>query len=108
MKGSQADISEICEFGWYDWIMLNDSPTTFQDDKEILGRYLGPAPDIGSALTDKLLKPNGEVICRSNFRQLTPEEIQSPVHQELRKKIMSLLQSYWGQQPLLMTFLHMT
>ena len=49
--------------------------------------YLGPATDIGGALTDKLLKPNYEVICCSTFCQLTPEDIQISVHQALHEKI---------------------
>ena len=31
-------------------------------DNPILGRYLGPAIDVGLAMTAKILKSNGEVI----------------------------------------------
>ncbi len=37
MTGSTADISHICEFGWYDWVMLRDNLPTFPDNKLILG-----------------------------------------------------------------------
>jgi hypothetical protein len=53
MTGSTADISHIAEFGWYDWVMYRDNIPSYPDDKLILGRYLGPATDIGSALTAK-------------------------------------------------------
>ncbi len=56
MTGSTANISHICEFGWYDWGMFRDNLPTFPDNKLILGRYLGPATDVGSALTAKILK----------------------------------------------------
>jgi len=49
MTGSTADISHIAEF---------------PDDKLILGGYLGPATDIGLALTAKILQPNGQFVCR--------------------------------------------
>jgi hypothetical protein len=37
MTGSTADISHICEFGWYDWVMIRDNLPTFPDNKLILG-----------------------------------------------------------------------
>ena len=49
----------------------------------ILGRYLGPATDVGSALTAKILKPNGQTVCRSTLRHLTDEELHCTVHKEM-------------------------
>jgi hypothetical protein len=37
MTGSTADISHICEFGWYDWVMSRYNVPTFPDVKLILG-----------------------------------------------------------------------
>jgi hypothetical protein len=37
MTGSTADISHICEFGWYDGVMFWDNDPTFPDVKLILG-----------------------------------------------------------------------
>jgi hypothetical protein len=53
MKGGTADISQICKFAWYDWVMFRDTVNMifFPNDRLTLGRYLGPAIDIGSALT---------------------------------------------------------
>ncbi len=62
MTGSTADISHICKFTWFDWVMFRDNIPTFPDHNLILGRYLGPATDIGSALTAKILKSNGQVV----------------------------------------------
>ncbi len=39
-----------------------------------LGIYLGPAIDIGLVLTAKILKQNGQYVCSSTLRHLTPEE----------------------------------
>jgi hypothetical protein len=76
MKGGTADISQICEFAWYDWVMFRNTVNTiaFPDKRLTLGRYLGPAIDIGLALTAKILKQNGQYVCRSTLRHLTPEE----------------------------------
>jgi hypothetical protein len=46
----------------------------------ILGHYLGPAIDTGSALTAKILKDNGQFVCCSTLRHLTQQELQCSVH----------------------------
>jgi hypothetical protein len=54
MTGSTANISHICEFSWYDWVMFRDNVPTFPDVKLTLGQYLGPETNIGSALKAKI------------------------------------------------------
>jgi hypothetical protein len=60
MKGGTADISQICEFAWYAWVMFRNTVNTisFPNKRLTLGRYMGPAINIGSALTAKILKQN--------------------------------------------------
>ncbi len=65
--------------------MFRDNIPTFPDDKLILGCYLGPTIDVGSALTAKILKTNGQFVCRSTMRHLTDEERNCLVHVETRK-----------------------
>jgi hypothetical protein len=76
MKVGTADIIQICKFVWYDWEMFRDTVNTiaFPDKRLTLGRYLGPAIDIGLALTAKILKQNGLYFCTSTLHHLTPEE----------------------------------
>ena len=45
-----SDISDICEFEFYEWVMFNDSQATFPEAKFQVGRWLGPAIDVGSVL----------------------------------------------------------
>ncbi len=85
MTGSTAKISHIWEFGWYDWVMFRDNVPTFPDVKLTLGQYLGPATNVGSALTTKILKSNGQTVCRSTLRHLNDKKIHCPIHQELRR-----------------------
>jgi hypothetical protein len=42
MSGETSDISQFCEFAFYDWIMFRDQPVAFPDDNPVLGCYLGP------------------------------------------------------------------
>jgi len=85
MTGSTADISHICEFGWYDWVTFRDNVPAFPDNKLMLGRYLGPATNVGSALTAKILKSNGQSVCRSTLRHLNDEELHCTIQKELRR-----------------------
>ena len=40
-----------------------------------LGHYLGPSIDVGPAMTMKILTENGQVLHRSTYRPLTPDEL---------------------------------
>jgi hypothetical protein len=96
MTGNTTNISHIAEFGWYDWVMFRDNEPSFPNDKRILGRYLGPAIDTGSALTAKILKSNGVFVCRSTLRHLTDEELHSPVHIHMRCKFDESIEPHLG------------
>jgi hypothetical protein len=41
MTGETSDISHICEFEWYEWVMYHEEKG-YPEDKAKLGRYLGP------------------------------------------------------------------
>jgi len=64
--------------------MWYDSDAAFPKPREQLWRWLGPAVDIGPTMTGKILKENGQVLYRSTYRALNPEELESPEHKKLR------------------------
>jgi hypothetical protein len=80
MSGKTSNISQFCEFAFYDWVMFRDQPVAFPDDNPVLGRYLGPAIDVGPALTAKILKANGEVVYRLTYCALTDVEWANAAH----------------------------
>ncbi len=53
MNGETANITHLCEFAWYDWIYFRDSSISYPEDKWVLGRWLGPARDVGPTLCAK-------------------------------------------------------
>jgi hypothetical protein len=55
----------------------------FPDIKLTSGQYLGPASNVGSALSAKNLKSNGQTVCRSTLWHLNNKEILCPIHQEM-------------------------
>jgi hypothetical protein len=61
-----------------DWIKFRDTSVSFPDDPMTLGRWLGLSTDIGPAITAKCLKANGQIMHRSTYRTLAPDEIANP------------------------------
>ena len=84
MTGQTADISNIFEYDWYEWFIFRDNNTSFPDDKLTLGRYLGPATDVGSAMCYKILKAGGQVAFQNTVWYLTLEGRADPEHKKLR------------------------
>ena len=94
MKGTTADISHIAEFGWYDWVMFCDNVPAYPDKKVVIDRYLGPAIDMGSALTAKIFKDNGRFVCCSTLQHLTQQELECPVHTAMRHRFDESVQTH--------------
>ena len=69
-KGTVADITNISEYKWYEWVKYLDTTCTYPEDKWVLGCYLGPAPDVGSMMTSKIIRHTGDHIPRSTLRPL--------------------------------------
>ena len=78
MKGTGADISNISEYGWYEWVKYFDTVCTYPDDKWVLGRYVGPEPDLGSIMTSKIMRNTGDHIPRYTLHPLKDWEITDP------------------------------
>jgi hypothetical protein len=78
VKGETADICNIAESGWYEWVKFRDTAASFPVSNIQLGRYVGAAIDIGPSMSRKILKANGQVLYRTSVRSLTADEVQSP------------------------------
>ena len=75
IKVHTAEISTICEYEWYEWVMYNYTTWQFPDPNFVLVQYLVPAIDVGSAMTANILNNTGEVVPRFTLRPLTMEEM---------------------------------
>ena len=78
ISGETADISPFAEFRWFEPVKYRDSSVKFPEDKLRFGRDLGPALDVGPAMTRKILNKKGNVVYRSTVRSLTEEEQHDP------------------------------
>ena len=63
--------------------MFCDKNTSYPDNKQTLGRYLGPATDVGSARCYNILRVDGKIACRTTVRSLTLSECADPEQENL-------------------------
>jgi hypothetical protein len=86
-------------------VTFRDNVPTLPDNKLILGCYLGPVTDVGSALTAKILKSNGQTVCRLTLRHLTDKEIHCPIHQEMPRIFVETIAQNLGPNAMEQDFL---
>ena len=97
VSGETPDISEYCDFAWYQWVMYRHGGNAkFPEEPFRLGRYLGPSIGVGPAQTARILIANGEVLDRSTFRSLTPAEIENEELSHERKAFRKSVEARWG------------
>ena len=48
--GEDGDISNLCQFKWYDWCYFHEKKESFPYNREMLGRVLGPAKSAGNKM----------------------------------------------------------
>ena len=75
MHGYSPDISEYLTFEWYAWVWYHDPNTP---EKSKIGRWLGPAHDIGQGLAYYILTDKGKVVIRSTVSPISSEEKLNP------------------------------
>ena len=79
--GFTPDISELVEFGWFDWVWFHNpvDPT-----KDQLGRWMGPAHNVGQGLAYYILNNNAEVVIRSTVSRIIDDD-KSPMDLRTRQ-----------------------
>ena len=83
--GVQGDISNLCQFDWYDWCYYREQgKNLFPYQKELLGRVLGPSKNEGNEMAQNVLNFKGNVVPRRSVRRLTQVEVES--ESEIRKR----------------------
>ncbi len=73
MSDETADISQFCKLMWYNWIMYRPGTVDYPNEPLCLWKYLGPAIEVGPAMTAKLLQHNDKVVYQSTYWALTVE-----------------------------------
>ena len=96
VTGEEGDISNLCQFDWYEWCYYREHTGNFPFDREILGRVLGPAKGEGNEMAQWILKSNGNVVPRRTVRPLNVAEKNSPREQKKRDLFDAAIAERWG------------
>ena len=91
--GYTPDISEYITFQWYDWVWYHDPN---EPDKSLIGRWLGPAHDVGQGLAYFVLTSRGKVVIRSTVSPITIEEKGNEAISELMAEYTQSMESFIG------------
>ena len=94
--GDEGDISDLCQHAWYEWCYFRDQTAAFPNNKEVLGRVLGPARGAGNEMAQWILQANGRVVPRRSSRPLEVDELHSPVEHKKREVFDELIKRRWG------------
>ena len=83
-----------------EWVLclgyVRDETIQYPEKNPLLGRYLGPAIDVGPAMTTNTMKGNGEVLHWSTYRGLKEEETTNQSHILSRKDFDSNIKDRFG------------
>ena len=96
LTGEEGDISNLCQYKWYDWCYFREQKEKFPFNREVLGRVLGPARGEGNEMAQRILKANGKVVPRRTCRPLKVDEIHSATEAKKREIFDGLIERRWG------------
>ena len=94
--GDQGDISNLCQFRWYDWCYFRYHKAPFPHNQEVLGRILRPARGEGNELSQWVLKSNGNVVPRQTVQALQLAELHSDTERQKRDIFDALIERRCG------------
>ena len=87
MTGEMTDISNLSNFGWYEWVKFRKPGEPYPAPTEWLGRCLGPAANKGNEMSQYVLTSSGEVLPVQTLRKLTESDKSNPNEIKARKKM---------------------
>lgn len=93
IHGYNPDISEYITFAWFDWVYYHDPK---DPDKQLLGRWLGPAHDTGQGLAYYILTSAGKVKIRSTVSPISLPKQSEPDIALLMQKFTDQVDSIIG------------
>ena len=93
-----GDISNLCQFAFYEWIYYRDHNAVFPHDKERLGRCLGPARGEGNEMAQWVITPKATVVPRRTVRPLTTAELHSEKEKRIRAIFDAVIEKRYGNR----------
>ena len=92
----EVDISNICQFQFYEWCYYYDSVDGFPHHCLVLGRVLSPSVGVGNEMAQWILKGNVRVVSRRSALPLCTDDIYNDNEEKKRKVFDKLIELRWG------------
>ena len=96
LTGEQGDISNVCQYGWYEWVYFWDGKQPWPIGKKRLGRVLGPARGAGNEMCQYIMDERGNIIPRRTCRRLRVDELHNQTEQSKRDIFDALILKKYG------------
>ena len=96
LTAQPTDISCLCEFGWYDWVLYRQEGEAFPFNHQKLGRILGLAKGAGTEMSQWVLTATGEVTPIQLLQLLNNAEKNSPAMKEKQKAFTNFMNKRLG------------
>ena len=93
--GESWDTFNICSFAYYEWVYYRDHGN-FPENKEKLGRVLGPIRNEGNEMAQAVVTFKATVVPRRTLRKLTPSELHSESEKVKRNKFNEIIKAKLG------------
>ena len=73
--GEEGDISNVCQFKWYEWAYSMDGADKFPNQAQFLFRVLGTTKNCGNEMAQLCLKANENIVPRRSVVPLTTAQL---------------------------------
>ena len=105
LTGKQADVSNACQFGWFESMRYRDYKKNFPEHEKIIRKSLGPKKGMHNVIFQWVLQPTGQVTARSTViiskrnskveeETLVPiRDVKELVYHLVRNKILNLMRT---------------
>ena len=94
--GKTSDISNLCRFGFYQWVYYWDNRHKFSEQKKIICRALGPTNYEGNLMAQYILQANGIVVPRRTVKAIPSKHLRNQVLQDKMKVYDSCIKEKLG------------
>ena len=96
--GETYDISNLCRFGFYQWVYYWDKKHKFPVQKKRIGRALWPTKNEGIATSQYILEATDIVVPRQMVKAVPPEHLRNQVLQDKMKVYESCIKEKLGDR----------
>ena len=95
LTGKKGDISNLCQYKWYDRCYYKEHKERFRYNQEVMGQVLGSATSVGNKMAQWTLKSNRYIVPRQTLHPLHVNELHIPEEKKKHNIFGALIERIW-------------